>query len=84
MRSRRSLRTNRRSEREEYSALTIAELRRKIDDTISRLDQSAISQQGSQAKRALMARWENGDPMTRLDLQRVLRIARELSGKRGG
>ena len=78
MRSRPSPRTNRRVERDEYSALTIAELRLKIGDAMSRLDQSELMEQRSAAKRTLMARWERGDPMSRLDLQRVLRVVDEL------
>jgi hypothetical protein len=80
MRSRPSLRTNRRAERDEYSALTIAELRLKIADAMSRLDQSELMQQGSAAKRTLMARWESGAPMSRLDLQRVLRVVDSSGG----
>ena len=72
-------RRNQRAEREEYSALTIAELTRRIHDSPDRLEQSALTPQGSAAKRALIARWESGAPMSRLDLQRVLRIVDELA-----
>ena len=78
------IRRNQRAEREEYSTLTKAELRHKIYDLInsSGLDSSVYVQRadfsGSQAKEELLKHWENGDPMTRLELQRVLRIVREL------
>ncbi len=82
-------RTNQRIEREEYSALTKAELRHRIHSSLkhSGLDLSSSAEKtalgGSQAKRELMQHWESGDPMTRLDLQRILRIVQELEAKKG-
>lgn len=73
-------------ERSEFELLTTSELRRVIAHTIggSALDQAAFVEMASPGvKRGLMEKWDKGGPLSKLDLQRVLRIVRELEDKHG-
>ena len=74
------------NERSDFELLTKDELRRSISYVIgvSILDKATFVRMATPgAKRELMEKWAKDGPLTKLDLQRVLRIIRELDGKHG-
>ena len=73
-------------ERSEFELLTGPELRKVIATPIegSALDEADFIELSRGAKRGLMTRWAASRTLSKLDLQRVLRVVRELDAKHGG
>ena len=74
------------TERLTFELLSETQLGQSIARVIdgSTLDrESFVEMAGGGAKKALMGRFVRGDSLSRLDLQRVLRIVRELEDKHG-